>query len=218
MNYTGSGKLTIEHSLFMDNVHDDDVHRDVINPWTSSGWDLEVTHSMFVNTGDMFLLQPPSDIGTITVTYNVFSGGHFAFRMGSGSGDNDAAVVSNNVFHDVYDFGDVDNVTLRNNIFAGPDPYGGDSVHTGGGDAEYNLWATGTGDFVSGTGNVTGDPGFLDASDPLGPDGVPFTDDDGFSLAATSDAIDAGTDVGETVDIRGTAITGTPDIGPYERD
>jgi hypothetical protein len=56
----------------------------------------------------------------------------------------------------------------------------------------------------SGTGNIEGTVAFTDA------------ENEDFRLLSTSDAIDAGTDVGLTVDFAGTSITGTPDIGAYE--
>jgi hypothetical protein len=65
-------------------------------------------------------------------------------------------------------------------------------------------------------GNLRGDPLFLNPESLLGADSIPFTADDGFNLQAGSAAIDKGTNVGIAADIRGTAITGPPDIGAYE--
>ncbi len=60
------------------------------------------------------------------------------------------------------------------------------------------------------------DPHFAASGSVLGPDGIPRTIDDGLQLTLGSPAINAGTDVGLTRDIRGRAMVQTPDIGAYE--
>jgi hypothetical protein len=71
-------------------------------------------------------------------------------------------------------------------------------------------------DFQSGGGtNIKANPLFLDPTNILGADGLPFTADDGFNVQATSPAIHKGTPTPETVDILGRPIVGAPDIGPY---
>lgn len=67
---------------------------------------------------------------------------------------------------------------------------------------------------------VNVDPAFIDANNWLGPDGLPFTTDDGYKLHARSPAIDAGAVTGVTNDILGSVrpqpLGCPPDIGPVE--
>ncbi len=57
---------------------------------------------------------------------------------------------------------------------------------------------------------------FVDPTNVLGPDGVPFTDDDGFNLKSGSAAINKGTKTVDSTDIRDNPISGAADIGAYE--
>jgi hypothetical protein len=57
-----------------------------------------------------------------------------------------------------------------------------------GGTGNYNLVYQGSG-YSVGPNDVYGvDPLFVDSANPLGPDGIPWTNDDGFRLQLTSDA------------------------------
>jgi hypothetical protein len=68
----------------------------------------------------------------------------------------------------------------------------------------YSLWGPGVYGYFDGNGtNLIGDPMFLDPTNILGPDGVPFTADDGFNLRAGSPTIDHGTLTIDKSDIAG---------------
>jgi hypothetical protein len=76
--------------------------------------------------------------------------------------------------------------------------------------SEFNAMTGTDGDVISG--NMDVNPLFVNPNDPLGPDGIIFTADDGFRLSAGSSAIDAGIDVGIAY------LGNAPDIGAYERE
>jgi hypothetical protein len=217
--WQGGGTLHIANSYFtMPNVPSDGVHRDLVNPWTGGGYNVLmercIVHDLYLFA---FLMQDPSPVKTLTFRYNVFSKCSTCVRMGSGNGGYQSVTFHNNVFWDCQDTDFSANVTHRNDIFGGTGPWSADTVHTAASDVQYCLWNNGIGDFQSGTGNIqNGQARFVNTSDPLGPDGIPFTADDGFALQATSAAINAGIDVGLSTDIRGNPLVGRPDMGAYE--
>jgi len=72
--------------------------------------------------------------------------------------------------------------------------------------------------------NIDGNPGFVNAGNPRGADGIPATNDDGLRLTAFSDAVNAGNNAasgltGVTNDFTGALriLGGVVDIGAYER-
>jgi len=200
------------------------AHMDTMNPWIGSGgWNLVFNRNIVYELrGNMFLFQEDGQMGDVTAVYNIFADiAHPVLRLGSGNAGVSSVTYYNNVFYDTITQ-QMDNVTEKNNIFmnSGSYEYFGDpEVHYSADVSQYNLWETGTLDFQSGTGNVSsGDPGFINPSSPLGADGIPFTDDDGFNIEAGSDAIDMGTDLGLGTDIRGNSVSATPSVGAYEYD
>jgi hypothetical protein len=219
------GTLTIRNCVItMPDVPNDGAHRDVFNPESSGGWNLVFEKNIVYNIWLFgFLLQDSGPIGTMTIRYNVFSTfGHATFRLGSGNGGMGNATVYNNVFHNCLDLAlDGSKVTERNNIYSRTggwtDNFGSTVVHASTGSSQYNLYTPNTGSFQSGTGNInSGDAMFVDTSSPLGADGIPFTEDDGFNIKAGSAAIGAGVDVGLATDIRGNPVPAKPSIGAYE--
>jgi hypothetical protein len=94
--------------------------------------------------------------------------------------------------------------TGQNLIYYGNDP-ANDYVKTL---QEFNAMNGTEGDII--LNNIPDDPLFVDPNNPAGPDGIIFTDDDGFRLLSGSPAIDAGVDVGLPY------LGSAPDIGAYE--
>jgi hypothetical protein len=221
INWQGSGTLSVDHCVFTTpDPPGDGSHRDLMNPWTGpGGYDFYFTHSIvygLASNGFAFLFQDPGQVGNIHISYNVFSSLPYVVRFGSGNSGATSIEMHNNVFHETTaQQGSGPYGGHRNEIFYGPS-LTGDPVMGGSTGSDHCLWFNAD-DFEPGTGNLDGeDPLFLDVTNPLGPDGVPFTDDDGFALSAGSPATDAGGDAGELVDIRGKPISGAPDIGAYE--
>lgn len=196
LNFTSSGgSLTIEYSLFLTNTNNDEIHRDVMNPYVSGGYDLTIRGNMFVNAGDVFLIQNPTPLGNVRIACNLFYDTARAFAFGSGNQGAASVTVHNNVFY---------NVT--------------DSVQGYGGSVFLNNLKK-----LTGSANVRRDDGsvitnllWLNIANPLGVDGLPFTSDDGFNLTAGSAAINAGINTPETQDILLNPIVGNPDLGAYE--
>ena len=209
------GTLTLEYSLFKDNVNNDTIHRDVMETFTSHAFDLTVHHNIFLNTGDLFLIAGDwaGAAGRYSFYYNVFMDGGDVLKFKRGTPLEVTAY--NNVFRNVRDFPSGHPGVYINNLYSGKNSFGG-IVHVGGGTTTHSLWDIDAGAFEPGTGNIQADPQFVDVQHPLGADGLPFTSDDGLRLKPTSPARDAGQDVGLTEDIVGNPIVGAPDIGAYE--
>lgn len=196
LNFTSSGgSLTIEHSLFLTNIYNDAIHRDVMNPYVSGGYDLTIRGNIFINAGDVFLIQNPTPLGNIRIAYNLFYDTARAFAFGSGNQGAASVTAHNNVFY---------NVT--------------DSVQGYGGSILSNNLKK-----LTGSANVRRDDGsiitnllWLNVANPLGVDGLPFTSDDGFNLTTGSSAINAGVSTSEMQDILMNPILGNPDLGAYE--
>ena len=196
LNFTSTGgSFTVEHSLFLNNTNNDTVHRDVINPYVSGGYDLTIRGNMFVNAGDVFLIQNPAPLGNVLVAYNVFYDVARGVAFGSGNQGAGAVKVYNNVFYDVTD-----------------------SVQGFAGTIFLNNLTK-----LRGSSNVRRDDGsvvtntlWFNIAAPLGTDGISFTADDGFSLTPGSSLINIGTPVSEPQDILSHPIVGLPDLGAYE--
>ena len=111
---------------------------------------------------------------------------------------------------------------ITNSILAGNSASaGGDEIDGQGGASPQVTFSLVAGGF-EGTGNVTGDPFFVDADSPAGPDGVFATADDGLRLTGRSPAVGAGNNdaipAGVTTDLTGAprVQNGTVDLGAYE--
>ena len=99
MNFTGSGgAYTIEYNTFQNNINNDSVHRDVANPYVSGGYDLNIIGNTVSNTKDVFLLQNPTKLKTVTIKDNTFTNTAYAFRFGTGSAKAESVIQSNNTF------------------------------------------------------------------------------------------------------------------------
>jgi hypothetical protein len=205
-----NGTLVVEDSYFSD-LEESGAHNDAVQ-FYAAGINFTVRRSMFHNVVSTFMLANIGSQGDLLFESNVFISAGDAIKI-------DAATdlkILNNLFYACRSLILYDSApTLsRNNIYGGTGPWDG-TVYTGSGD-QHSLWDIGTTVFEPGTGNVQADPLWVDEENPLGPDGLPFTSDDGFMITADSPARDAGVAVGLTVDILGHPLSGTPDIGPYE--
>jgi hypothetical protein len=70
---------------------------------------------------------------------------------------------------------------------------------------------------TDGGGNIDGNPQFVNAANPAGPDCLWRTSNDGLALSGNSPCINAGTAYGAPLtDILGNPRVGAPDIGAYE--
>lgn len=183
----------------------DASHRDIVNTWTgSSGYDLYVVGCMSLVTpghaddapqGDGFLLQD-SYYGTVAQLGNVFFHNNVA-----ANGARFLAFGTDNSGADKVEY-------FNNTVFKCTEADG------------FQVNSPTTGKFLDVTQDniITTSSGMnmINTASPLGADGIPFTDDDGFMIQSGSSAIDAGASVGVTTDIRGYDRTGTPDDGAYE--
>jgi hypothetical protein len=194
--------VCITNTVFQDNNkpnRSDTAHRDVMNPWTGvGGWNLYIVGCMFFDTPGHASDQPQGDEFLLQVGY------------GGNTTPMNQVVAINNVDYNTARFialgsqnSGLNSVVLYNNTIHGV--MNGDNLGTSG--LSYTS--------ANNIGNSSS-PGFLNAANPLGADGIPFTADDGFSLTAGSSAINAGSNVGVTIDICGNPRTGNPDLGAYE--
>ena len=176
----------------MPNPPNDGSHRDVFNPYTGSGgWQLLLENNIFYDIWLFsFLMQESRQMGNIVVRGNVFcKGGGHVIRFGSGNGGVTSVLFEHNTFYNIPDYQGPSS-QHRNNIYAKSsnwiDAWGASSdVHRDGSTSSCLFW--------------TNPSDFADVNDPLGPDGIPWTADDGFRLNAGSEAIGAasdGTDIG----------------------
>ncbi len=171
-----AGTLTLRGSVInMADPPDDGAHRDVFNPYTGvGGWSLVLEQNVFEQIWLFsFLLQQGDDLGSLTVRGNVFAnGGGHVVRFGSGSGGAGAVTFAHNTFYNVIDY-DGPTATHRDNVYAHAsgwtDAFGGTTVHLGDSPSTSVTW--------------TDAAGFANAGDVLGPDGRPWTADDGLRLA-----------------------------------
>src|SRR4029077_7578035 len=197
------------------------VHRDLMNPYGGNGgWSLVFKNNLVRGPGkllgDCLLLQTEIKLGAVLIEGNVFNGpSGRAYGFGSSGAGCTTFTSQNNVFWNCQEYSGTgsfpDTFIARNNFHGG-------GVSGGQGGSQYCMWGSGTGGFVSGTGNVNNvsSPGFINTSSMDGADGIPFTADDGFNITSGSPLRNAGTNVGRTVDLIGTPITAPPDVGAYE--
>ncbi len=224
INLSGNGgTYVVDNCRFEHTGHPNDgVHRDLMNPYTSGGYNLTFTNNIV--HGDMLdciLLQNGysggSKLGVVTIVGNVFSGGQRAYGFGSRSLGCTTLYDENNVYHQIEDninSGTTWNTKVtRNNIYAS----GSDANAASG--SQYSAWMSGASGYRSGTGNFNNaSPNFININSPDGADGIPFTSDDGFNIQEGSDLIGAGTKItpSRTVDILGNPVSSQPSIGAYE--
>jgi hypothetical protein len=210
-----SSALDVQHSVFSPWISIDGSHSDLIEqcwPGCEAG-DLVFKYNLVWDSGEgggnlVFTLDPLWS--SVDLSYNVFKDTYQVFQFTSRG----AQRISNNVFYDVFStFGGDGDWEAVNNVFVAPPD---NSSIVWGSIPRYSLWGPDTYGFFDGEGNVQADPLFQDPEDILGPDGLPFTDDDGFALQDGSPAIDAGTPTVDTMAIGGAPIVGMPDIGAYE--
>jgi hypothetical protein len=212
-------KLKIQNSILRDWVSINGSHSDMVEGGTSGA---PVTDSLIfihnlvddgVANGHNICFMVYNTFNYVDMSYNVFKDVYQVlqgtYRAGrivnntyfrtAGEGGSGVAAFANNIFADDAALTTADrynwekyslfhNTYYDNNFSAVPDK----------------------------NGNLRGDPMFLNPESIMGPDSIPFTADDGFNLQTGSAAVDKGTNEGIASDIRGTAITGPPDIGAYE--
>lgn len=205
------GTFVFDHCVFRDNNNpnaylgecgnpNDYCHRDVANPYTGSGgWSLTLSNNIFFHTPGHASRQPQGD--------------GILLQVGYGGGANPLVEVKaiNNVVYNTARFIAFGSGNSGVNSFK---VYNNTVRNARNGD---NLGITGA-SYTSQNNignNVTS--GFLNATNPLGADGIPFTADDGFNLLSNAAAINAGTVLSEVpTDIRGNSRGSSPDLGAYE--
>lgn len=212
IKYNGSGTFIIEDSYFSGLAQHGAIHEDIVQFDVPTVDSFIVKRNIFTNQGtDCFMLASTA-VNYMVSEHNVFSQVADAIKYNGGV----ELRVLNTVFdrcRDILLYTGVTNTTIRNCIFNGTSWSG--PVHVSG-SPQYSLWDVGTTNWAAGTGNQQAAPLFVNEDSPLGADNVPFTADDGFHLQTGSPAINAGTPVGFSSDIMGTAVSGNPDIGAYE--
>lgn len=204
---TTGGSLNFTNNVWQDNnkpARSDTSHRDVMNAWTGSGgYSVFLINNILFNTaghasdqpqGDEFLMQVgyPSGSGTalteFTAINNVCYNTARFIAFGSGNTGVTTFKLYNNTIRSVINGTD----TGTTSTSPAPSPT-----------------------LLNNIGNSFSTPNFISSS-PLGADGIPFTDDDGFMIQSGSAAIDTGSAGGPTTDIRGYNRSGTADKGAYE--
>lgn len=147
---------------------------------------LTYSHNVFVNTGSIDIRYPNASFINNTFVNVSVEGNPVAAPLRHPvtfeSFNTTNALVKNNLFvgcgsgrtpdlQGWYEFfGPLDTVTVDHNFVSGPPP----------------AYAKKSG-FNEGIPALSGgDPGFVDITNPLGPDGLPFTEDDGLRLATGS--------------------------------
>lgn len=204
---SAGGSVSITNTVFQDNNkpnRNDTSHRDVANPWTGSGgWNLYIIGCMLFNTPGHASDQPQGDEFLLQVGYS-----------GSATPLNDVIAI-NNVCYNTARFiafgssnSGVNRFVMYNNTIR--------SVMNGNGLGITVTSPAGSPTEANNIQNSTSNPGFINATSPLGADGIPFTADDGFNIISTSSAINVGSSIGVTTDIRGNTRVGNPDMGAYE--
>jgi parallel beta-helix repeat protein len=202
--------LTIENSYFHGlRARDNMTHADIVEG-DADGYNLTVRRNIFYDSPIDCFMMADDDIDHAEFSYNVFSGVADAIKIHSAQN----VEIYNNVFDECRDLilYVPSPATMKNNIFTGAR----DPVHVPEKGPEYCLWDVGTTEYEPGTGNSESNPLFADKNNPLGPDGVPFTTDDGYMLQSGSPAINAGIDIGFSFDIIGNSIIDVTDMGAYE--
>ena len=205
---SSGGRVAITNTIFQDNNkpnRTDSEHRDVANPFTGAGgWNLYVVGCIFFNTPGHASDQPQGDELLLQVGYD-----------GNTTTPLNDVIAINNVCYNALRFIAFGSLNSGVNRFIA---YNNTVRNVSGGDGTGISVMTPASAPVEGN-NIqksTANPRFVNATDPLGADGIPFTADDGFNLTSSSSAINAGSSVGVTTDILDNARNGNPDLGAYE--
>ena len=220
IKFTGGYNLSIQNSVFTPWISMNGSHSDLVEGHSWDGvhppicGDLVFRHNLVWDSGtggQNIVLEGENSWNTVDISYNVFKD-VFQIDQGSSRG---SQRISNNVFYgaNVGTFGGNGTWEAKNNIFDAP---ASNTNLVWGTTPQYSLWAPGTYGYFAGNGNLQSDPLFLDPTNVLGADGIPFTADDGFTLRAGSPAINKGSPTIDSTDILGRPIVGAPDIGAYE--
>lgn len=202
---TTGGSLRLTNNIWENNDRNPPeaippTHRDIMNTWTGSGgYSIFIVgnimfhttgHSSYQPQGDEFLMQVGYPTGAGLPLTEIVAYNNVCY--------NTARFIAFGSFNTGVNAATLKNNTIRDATF-GPNGTSGFSYTD-----QNNL------------GTTFSTPNFVNSTSPLGADGIPFTDDDGFLITAGSAAIGAGSSVGVNVDIRGYNRVGTPDIGAYE--
>jgi len=178
-----------------------DVHQGIMMESNIQGnvRDIYITNNVFENCANWAVSVKIGCLNVVAL-YNVFAHCNI-HTMGVRNGS--SATIMNNVFYESERgyFASDSSLVSANNL----------------------LWEIYDG-FTLKTGDINANPNFADFDNLLGPDGIPFTDDDGFLPAEGSPLIDNGVDPsipGITVDTLDMVGAGRPsgagfDIGPRE--
>ncbi len=192
---------TIQHLIIENNILTDFYHQGMMfsaSTYPYQSYDITVRNNVFDSARSWGVLFQAFD--DVKIYNNVFSN-YSIHAIGIRDGTTNARVYNNIIDSDsrsvlVTDSAEV--VEWGYNLISNPDPIGGGGP----------------------TDTIGVDPQFIDASNAVGADGIPWTGDDGFNLLSTSPAIDNGTNAAGIVDFD---ILGTLrpqgngwDIGAYE--
>lgn len=208
---------------------------------------VTITGNHIINWGSGIDLWGAYIVGPLSITNNIISkpAGNACIRISNSSLPSTAALtIYNNTFlndtyaycfYNPYGLSSGGSVTAKNNIFGRASSgslyywYWGGTI-SGTFTSDYNLYwnstsgspfyqAGGARNWTYWTGTLGHDMHGLNATDPeLTNAGGSYLLDTDFELDATSDAIDAGTGVGLSLDYFGNEIDGNPDIGVFEYD
>ena len=200
--------VALTNTVFQDNNkpnRTDGEHRDVANPFTGvGGWNLYVNGCLFFNTPGHASDQPQGDALLLQIGYG-----------GSTTVPLNEIVAINNVCYNALRFIAIGTQNSGVNSFVA---YNNTVRNVGGGDG-VGISYVSPAIAPTAANNIqknTSNPGFVNATNALGADGIPFTADDGFNITSGSSAINAGSNIGVPSDIRGFARMGNPDWGAYE--
>jgi PKD repeat protein len=173
----------------------EDVHQGVMMESNDSGnvRDIYITNNVFTGMQNWGI---SSKLGclNIVVLNNIFTDcGLFTIGLRNGS----SGVIKNNIFYRV-----------ERSYWASDSPL----------ESSNNIVHTVYDGFTPNEGDILDEPQFVDYDNFNGPDGVPFTADDGYLLLETSPGIDQGATVALSTDQIGTPRPqgGTFDVGPRE--
>ena len=189
--FVPSGGIPTHQITFEENfVQDFDGVLGLLTDSTGNSHDLVFRNNVFVNDSGPIITRIPnvsfinnSFSGVATgATAAVQSAAHpLILQSLTGQYSADGAVAKNNVFHNCgdhstnlalhgwYEIDGLTNYTTDYDFVSGPSP--GFAAKTG---------------FSEGHGLNGGNPGFVNTNNPLGPDGIPFTADDGLQLLSNS--------------------------------
>ncbi|MBN1379584.1 MAG: hypothetical protein JXA04_10155 [Gammaproteobacteria bacterium] len=150
-----------------------------------SNWSFK-NNIIYNLSGSAFIWIPRVVFSRNTIIYTSFDTIFLWYRSGSG-GSSNYGVVKNNLFIDT-------GINPRNSLYSvetGVIDFLGDYNYIAGAPPYFSEKTNWT-DIEELNGINGGDPSFMDITNPLGPDGIPWTDDDGLRLQSESTAIGVG--------------------------